>query len=249
MNNTEDIYNTTAELWARSEPRSLSDFTARPRIFDLCGDIRGLTVVDLGCGEGYCARVFEERGAAAVEGIELSKNMVALAQGKQTENSIINYCCGDVSHLPYGAQYFDLAVGVFVFNYLSLEKTQSAFREIFRVLKPGGTFIFSVPHPSFPFIKTTALEPFYFDMKGHGYFSARGKTFNGKIYCRDGKALLVQMIPKTLEDYFTTLKEAGFLSLPEIQELGITDEMLAMDADFFGPLVDTPLHLVFKIRK
>ena len=53
MNNksTEDLHDASASKWVRQQPSSLSDFTARPVIFDLCGDVRGLDIIDLGAGE------------------------------------------------------------------------------------------------------------------------------------------------------------------------------------------------------
>lgn len=247
--NTEEIYNNTADLWSRREPNSLSDFTARPIIFDLCGDVSELKVVDLGCGEGYCARVLESRGAANVEGIELSQKMVDLAKEQQSSESKINYKCGDVTVLPYPDEIFDLAIGVFVYNYLDSERMKVSFEEVFRVLKKDGVFIFSVPHPAFPFIRSEKIAPFYFDVEEYGYFSARNKTFNGKIFCRDDTALSVQMIPKTFNDYFAGLSDAGFKRMPYVDELGVTNDMLQMDQQFFSPIKDIPLHLVFKLHK
>ena len=247
---TRELYDSNAHKWARREPNSLSDFTARPRVFDLCGDVSGLHVVDLGAGEGYCARVLAGMGAARIEGIELSDSMVELAQNQQASNDrIIRYRQGNVIDLPYGDDGFDLALGVFVYNYLGVVETRDSFAEVFRVLKPGGRFVFSVPHPAFPFIRTDHEPPFYFDVAGHGYFSSRGRRCQGEIYCRDGSSLSVQMVPKTLDDYFDALADAGFDRLPELRELGVTEEMMELDAGFFSPVRDIPLHLAFKIAK
>lgn len=251
---TRELYNQTASRWSRREPNSLSDFTGRPRVFELCGDVIDKHIVDLGCGEGYCARVLATMGAGKIDGIELSEAMVDLAVRQNKEDSgfaegLINYRCGDVTDLPYQDHQYDLAVGVFVYNYLTLAQTEASFSEVFRVLKPGGEFVFAVPHPSFPFIRKKHEAPFYFDVQGKGYFSSRDHQSQGKIFCRDGTALDVQMIPKSLGDYFDALANAGFTSLPTLVECGVTDEMLKMDLDFFGPVSDLPLHLAFKLVK
>ena len=49
----------------------------------LIGDVRGKTVLDLGCGEGFYSRRLRELGAAAVVGVDISAGMVALAQGAE----------------------------------------------------------------------------------------------------------------------------------------------------------------------
>ena len=86
----------------RLQPSSLSDFTARPVIFDLCGDVRGLDIIDLGAGEGYCARVLASQGAAKVVGVELSSEMVATAKSLQgVGDDVIEYKCGTVTALDF----------------------------------------------------------------------------------------------------------------------------------------------------
>ena len=247
---TEQLYNETATRWSRSEPNSLSDFTARPRVFDLCGDVKGKNIIDLGSGEGYCSREMMVRGAASVTGVELSEKMVGLAQVREEKDQLgISYRCGTVVSLPDKDASYDMALGVFVYNYLHLEETRQSFKEVFRLLKPGGEFVFSVPHPSFAFIKRELTQPFYFAVEDKGYYSGRDIQASGEIFCRDGQALAVQMIHKNVEDYFTALNLAGFKSLPTVMELGVTDEMMALDPEFFGPLQDVPLHMAFKVKK
>ncbi len=247
---TRELYNDTASRWERREPNSLSDFTARPRVFELCGDVTGAAILDLGAGEGYCAREMALRGAGSVIGVELSEQMVELARRQQAaDDQVISYQVGDVTALEMPAASFDLALGVFVYNYLTIEQTRQSFRQVYEVLKPGGDFVFSVPHPAFPFIKRENTPPFYFDARDSGYFSGRDTQCQGEIFCRDGTSLSVQMVPKSFEDYFTALADAGFTRLPVVEELHVTDELLAIDPAFFSPLTDLPLHLAFKLRK
>ena len=65
---TEKVYNENAGKWLRLAPSSLSDFTGRPAVFDACGELNGRSVLDLGCGEGYCARELKRRGAGQLPG-------------------------------------------------------------------------------------------------------------------------------------------------------------------------------------
>ncbi len=248
--NTKDIYNQNASSWVRTKPNSLSDFTGRPKILDLCGDIKNLKVLDLGCGEGYGSRALIHRGAASVEGIDISQKMINLAKEKEKEKlSNINYQVCDIKKLPFKNNTFDIVLGLFVFNYLYVDETLISMKEIYRVLKNKGKFVFGVPHPSFPQIKQNDDEPFFFDFETRGYFSSRDKKFEGFICCRDGKKLPVQMIHKLIEDYFYCLKESGFKSLPEIKELGVLKEHLDLKREFFEPVNDIPLHLAIAINK
>jgi len=245
---TRDLYDASASAWTRNTPSSLSDFTARPFVLKLCEPYGGARVLDLGCGEGYCARQLRRAGAGEVLGIDLSSGMIDSALAEERERPLgISYRQGDALDLSaIETEHFDLVVAVFLFNYLSSDAMTTSMREIFRVLKPGGKFVFSVPHPAYPYMRAP-LPPFYFDLGGASYFAARNTRFAGKIWRRDGSALDVQVVHKTLEDYFRALELAGFSRLPELRELSVTETIMAVDPAFFGPLLGLPLHLALAI--
>jgi SAM-dependent methyltransferase len=244
------LYDADAARWQRRDPNSLSDFTGRPVVFEMCGDVTGLSVLDVGAGEGYCAREIKQRGAASVLAIELSDEMVKLAKAQEEAlNQGIDYRQGDARDLQVQEASFDLALAVFVFNYLDTEGMRLALQGIYRALRPGGHLVFAIPHPSFPFMRTTHTAPFYFDFQGRGYFSGKDSLNQGEIHCRDGRALRVQMVHKPLEEYFATLKSVGFTSMPEVREMRVLPEHLALDSEFFGPLNDIPLHMGFRVRR
>ncbi len=249
-NQTRKIYDDNASSWERHQPNSLSDFTGRPKIFELCGDVSGLNILDIGCGEGYCSRTLMTQGAEHIEGIDISPMMIKIAGDREEKDKLgINYQTGDVQDLPYSDSTFDLVIGVFVYNYLHIKETMKSMKEVYRVLKNGGRFIFAVPHPAFPQIKKEKKSPFFFDFGNSGYFTSRDTRYHGKIFCRDGKELPVQMVHKLLSDYIKCLQESGFNSLPEMHELGVCKEHLVLDELFFKPVYDIPLHLAIAINK
>lgn len=249
------LYDAHAARWERREPSSLSDFTGRPAVFDLCGPLEGVDVIDLGCGEGYCTRELVRRGARSVTGVELSEKMVELARSQEigtAESGSLGSATfrqGDITRLDEEDGSFDLALAVFVYNYLDTAQMLASFREAHRVLRPGGRFVFSVPHPAFAFIRDENAAPFYFDVDGKGYFSGRDRKFRGEINRRDGTALPVQMVHKTFGDYFDGLREAGFTRLPEVRELAVLPEHLELDPDFFSPVADLPLHVALRLER
>jgi len=53
--NAKEIYDEHADLWVRRDPILLSDYSARPRVLQLCGNVQGKTILDLGCGYGPIA--------------------------------------------------------------------------------------------------------------------------------------------------------------------------------------------------
>jgi SAM-dependent methyltransferase len=245
---TRTLYDQTAVNWSRHQPSSLSDYTARPQVMALCEPLAGKLVLDLGCGEGYCSRMLSQRGARVV-GLDLSERMIALAREAESAEPLgIRYDVADAVSADLGEASVDLVVAVFLFNYLGVEQMRKTMANVHRMLKPGGHFVFAVPHPAFAFMREPA-PPFYFDLGSAGYFSARDRLFGGRIWKRDGSALDVQLVHKTLEDYFAGLQMAGFTAMPTLTELKATREMVDMDEAFFGPLFDFPLHMAVKVAR
>ena len=247
---TEHIYDRAASSWARTGPILLSDHTARPFVLEAAGCLDGLRVLDLGCGEGYVARQLAARGAGAILAMDISAGMIERArQAEQQDPAGIDYRVADCSSelgLEQGA--FDLSLAVFLFNYLDLESTTRVLEAVHRALKPGGRFLFTVPHPLLPFLREHEA-PFYFDAGGHGYFGGRDSQFEGRIWRRDGVDVPVRCVHKTFGDYFEAMRAAGFERMPGVTELHATEEHLALDPEFFGPLAEQPLHVLFELER
>jgi len=246
---TEQVYNDNAQKWLRLTPSSLSDFTARPAVFEACGDLNGRSVLDIGCGEGYCARELKRRGAGDYLGLDLSSEMIEAAKIQETEDQYgIEFKSCNVVEFKPDRQY-DLCVAVFLFNYLRVEDMQRVFSMVYEALPSTGEFIFSVPHPFFPFVRPEQKPPFYFSSTGKNYFTDVNQQFEGEIWKRNGEPLHVQCVHKTFGDYFDCLRKAGFNTMPEIKELTVTTEMVELDDAFFSPLLNEPLHVLFKVVK
>ncbi len=247
---TAELYDRSSDRWERTAPVLLSDFTARPFLLNWSLPLESQRVLDLGTGEGYVARQLMERGAASVHGIDVSAEMIARARSqKEGQEQALSYAVGDATCLAEQEDAsFDLVMAVFLFNYLDREQTQACMSEVARVLRPGGRFIFAVPHPSLPFVREEQ-PPFYFARGDQGYFSGRDALFEGRIWRRGGEGVRVRCVHKTLDDYFQALAGAGFRHMPELRELHATDEHLAFDPEFFEPLRDQPLHLAFRLER
>lgn len=247
---TEALYDGASDRWTRNEPVLLSDFTARPFLRQWCEPVAGLDVLDLGCGEGYFARGLKQQGASRIVGIDISAEMIKSAIERERHEQLgIEYRTGSATELDaIETGSFDLCVAVFLFNYLDLEATRHTMREVHRLLRPGGRFVFAVPHPSLAFLGKN-VAPFYFDQEDKGYFSGRDHQFEGRIWRRDGHDVRVRSVHKTVEDYFAAIREAGFAQMPQIAELRATEEHLETAPEWFGPLRDLPLHLAFQLQR
>jgi SAM-dependent methyltransferase len=249
MESTQTVYDRSASSWSRTGPLLLSDYSARPFLLERCEPVEGARVADLGCGEGYIARQLALRGAAHVEGLDISAGMIEQAVAAGTQEGRIRYQVASATgdwDLEEGS--FDLVVAVFLFNYLTIEEMGGVMTRARRLLKEGGRFVFAVPHPSLAWLRPQTA-PFYFEPGKHGYFSGRDQLFEGRIWRRDGVSVPVRSIHKNFSDYFRALKAAGFTSMPEVEELRVTEEHIVLDPEFFSPLRDLPLHVAFHLQR
>jgi SAM-dependent methyltransferase len=117
-----------------------------PALRALLPDLRGLRVVDLGCGFGWFCRWARHEGAARVLGIDVSENMLARAAAA-TSDAAIAYLRADVERLSLAAASFDLAYSSLALHYVA--DLPGLLAVVQRSLVPGGRLIFSVEHPIF----------------------------------------------------------------------------------------------------
>ena len=108
-------------------------------------------VLDVACGTGDMAVELLRQGCS-VTGVDLSKEMMAIAKQKAPQ---AEYSLADVERLPFGEASFDAVTCAFgVRNFVHLEQ---GIKEMLRVLKPGGRMvILELATPDSPL-----LRPFY----------------------------------------------------------------------------------------
>lgn len=126
-------------------PGLLESFCGVGNPFSL-GMIRhGEAVLDLGCGAGFdmfvAGRLVGESGRVC--GVDLTDEMAARAKKNLDEAHITNAEIRkvDSEHLPYPDRTFDVVISNGVINLSPCKAI--CFREIYRVLKPGGRFQFA----------------------------------------------------------------------------------------------------------
>lgn len=102
---------------------------------------RGMTVLELGCGAGYFTRELIRSGAD-ITAIDVSPELLEMARSNCSAPNV-QYQIENAYELSYEDAIFDSVVGSSVLHHLEIEK---ALRDVYRVLKPGGTIFFTEPN-------------------------------------------------------------------------------------------------------
>jgi SAM-dependent methyltransferase len=114
----------------------------------------GERILDIGCGDGFYDHRIASAGAY-VAGIDVHQRRLAIARSRnQTERT--TYHDMDASHLTFPDLSFDKAVSFCVVEHLPDD--ERVFREVNRVLKPGGAFILSADSLSNPAVRPEERE-------------------------------------------------------------------------------------------
>jgi SAM-dependent methyltransferase len=172
----------------------------------LLGDVEGRQVLEIGAGAGQCARWVAGRGGRVVA-TDLSAGMVR--QGLDLNLRVtppgrpVPFAQCDAARLPFGDAVFDTvftAYGAVPF----VADTAGLMREVARVLRPGGRFVFSTTHP---FRWAFADDP------GEDGLSVRQSYFDRTPYVEsdsDGETSYVEH-HRTLGDRVRELVAAGLV--------------------------------------
>lgn len=115
-----------------------------PAVQAAVGDVRGLKVLDLGCGTGRHALWLAAAGAT-VTAVDFSDAMLAEARRKPGADAV-RFLAHDLHRpLPFSSE-FDLVVSGLVLEHL--QQLEPFFAEAQRVLRPGGRAVVSAMHPA-----------------------------------------------------------------------------------------------------
>lgn len=117
-----------------------------PALFDLVGEVAGMRVCDLACGQGIVARQLAALGSMVV-GVDISTRLLALARRYERDEPLgVAYLCDDAQAL---ASLADATFDGVVCNMalMDIPDLAACTRAVARVLRPGGWFVCSITHP------------------------------------------------------------------------------------------------------
>lgn len=169
----------------------------------LLGDVRGRRLLELGCGAAAGARWLRGQGAEAVA-MDLSAGMLRHAVAAADRTGVrVPLVQADALALPFADRSFDIvftAFGAVPF----VADSGAVMREVARVLRPGGAWVFSITHP---------LRWIFLDDPGQAGLLAVNSYFDRRPYVEQDTDGVVSYLEqhRTLGDRVRELVAAGFV--------------------------------------
>ena len=118
---------------------------------------RGAKILDLGFGDGRNMPLLHDLGFE-IHGVEISEEICRLTQSRMGRLGVpVRLETGTNSHIPFGDGAFDFTLACHACYYVSPgERFADNLREIARILRAGGRFIFSLPKTDTYILKDAA---------------------------------------------------------------------------------------------
>ncbi|MFG1822863.1 class I SAM-dependent methyltransferase [Microbispora bryophytorum] len=117
------------------------------RLAALSGAGKGHQIVDVGCGTGYLTRMLAPLVGreGRVTGLDPSPAMIGHARRRSPDNC--SYQVGEGQAMPFPDASFDIVVSSLAVHHIPVAARDTAVREMFRVLRPGGRLLIADYQP------------------------------------------------------------------------------------------------------
>lgn len=158
-------------------------------------------ILDCGCGYGFTLRMLAELTEADLVGLDYDPERVAQVERDLARFPNVSVVQGDAQHLPFADDSFDHVVCSEVLEHLPDDA--AAVREIARVLKPGGTAVFTVPDADFPF----TWDPPNWLLKRLGGFQLKGESLWSGIWYGHRRLYSPGQLARLLRDNGLTVED------------------------------------------
>jgi malonyl-CoA O-methyltransferase len=216
-------------LWAPSYParahNPVMQAEERAMLALLPVDLRGLAVLDAGCGSGRYLLHAAQRGAAMLAGVDLSAAMLARAETELAPlraQAQLTLQRGDLTAMPVPDGAADLTICGLAVGHV--EQLAPALAELCRATRPGGMVLCSDFHPT-----------------GHALGWQRDFKAEGQRYA-------VRHTPHLYSDWHRACAELG-LAIEEVREPMLDPADIPSGAHFDPVALRVPVALVFRLRR
>ena len=204
-------YNSIAKEYQASKMQPWRKHVEAYSLFNLVGDLTNKNVLDLACGEGFYTRQLKLKGANNVEGVDISKAMIQLAQNLEKQDSLgITYHEHDVLNLDLNKK-FDLITASYLLNYAKNAEEMVQFGKVIsKHLNPGGRFVTINSNPNHKAPVKTMFK-YGFTRENESYLE--GGEIAYRFYQEDGSHIEVVNYHLEQSTQEVALKQAGLSNI------------------------------------
>ena len=223
-------------------------FVEKPAMKALLPKLSGKNVLMLGCGTGEESVLLEECGAKSMEGVDMSAESVRLATESYPEHS---FSVGDMHKLDFDNDSFDFVYSSLTVHYSAMPL--EVYKEIWRVLKPGGTFQFSVGHPMRWASERVLINDVPHKLMGYTEGDSAPKLFGSYSEFHEydekfpsGEVLRFWVAPPSM--HFNLLRKVGF-EVMDFVETKAVEECKQVNESYYQRFSNFPQFVVFVAKK
>lgn len=219
-----DEYDRVGPQYQESKLLPFRRFVEEHSMFGLLGDLAGRSVVDLACGEGIYARKLMRAGAGRVVGVDISPEMIALAEKAEAAEQLgVRYVLADVAMVEFD-EPFDIALCSYLFNYArSRAELRTLVESVRRLVRGGAVVVGCNDYPENPPAHFDRYRPYGFTKLG-GARRDEGDTITYRFFNPDGTVFEIDNYFLPTAAYREEFARAGFVSfewvMPEVSPEG-----------------------------
>lgn len=187
-------------------------------VFKLLSPKVGDKILDLGCGDGIWTNELSKR-KFDITGLDISKTNILKAKTRAQKMGLkTKFITGNAQKMPLPNSQFTSIFSISTFEHI--RNNQAAFKECYRILKPKGAFVLSVPSTEIPSLIKLALR-LPLNLKKALFNDLIQKSKNPNEYCQFRDQKFHHFQTYTLKALKNQAKNMGFSIEKTLYNVGL----------------------------
>lgn len=246
------VWNQKAQQWEdfvglNGEKDLNRKYQSDPVLWKFIGSVKNKVVLDAGCGSGYLSSKLAKLGATRVIGLDLSEEMINLANKNYGHENNLEFAVEDLEKLE---SIPEKSIDLIVSNYVLMDTPDlvAVVKAFKRVLKKDGKIVFAILHPCFPLALRKLDE------------TLKSAVYNwSSSYFEESKMIVAPFsnefnsdfitFHRTISYYFDVFLKQSF-NLINIEEPRIHESLKSsLEPTLYELFRDHPISIIFSFQK